>query len=269
VTALVEGDATLTMIDFQAQTNIENTPGAGRMISSMLDDPDKLAKALPDVPGADLFEKAPEWLRDNLMFGYLQGLTFCMSTRSRGGQKLLDYAFTTDPPRSSEQILHPEKWHTRRDDPIVIHLPDLAAELPGYAKAAEGVMGELGIRSLLHGGLGDWERAAKAAEGWGGDRFAVYETKDGGRLLLWVSDWDTEADEQEFQVAASALRNGWRVVGTAPRRAVAIRYDRGDLTELQREAILSRLAAAPAERPANRDINLLAIGAHPPAPPTR
>jgi hypothetical protein len=270
VTALVEGDATLTMIDFQAQTNIESTPGASRMMSSLLDDPDKLAKALPDVPGADLFEKAPEWLRDNLMFGYLQGLTFCMSTRSRGGQKLLDYAFTTDPPRSSEQILHPEKWHTRRDDPIVIHLPDLAAELPGYAKAAEGVMGELGIRSLLHGEHGDWERAVKAAEGWGGDRFVVYEKKDGeakagGRLLLWVSDWDTEADEQEFQVVAAGLRNGWRVVGTAPRRAVAIRYDRDDLTEPQRAAILARLAAAPAEQPANREINLLAIGAQPPA----
>jgi hypothetical protein len=266
VTALVEGDATLTMIDFQAQANIESTPGAGQMMSSLLGDPDKLAKALPDVPGADLFEKAPEWLRDNLMFGYLQGMTFCMSTRSRGGQKLLDYAFTTDPPRSTEQILHPEKWHTRRDDPIVIHLPDLAAELPGYVKAAEGVMGELGIRSLLHGEHGDWERAVKAAEGWGGDRFAVYEKKDGGRLLLWVSDWDTEEDEQEFQVAAAALGNGWRVVGTAPRRAVAIRYDRGELTEPQRAAILARLAAAPAEQPANREINLLAIGAKPPAP---
>jgi len=267
VTALVEGDATLTMIDFQAQANLENTPGASHMVSSLLGDPDKLAKAVPDLPGADQFAKAPEWLRDNLMFGYLQGMTFCMSTRSRGGQKLLDYAFTTDPPRSSEQILHPEKWHTRRDDPIVIHLPDLAAELPGYVKAAEGGLGELGIRSLLHGGHGDWEGAVKAAEGWGGDRFAVYEKKDGekkggDRILTWVSEWDSETDEQEFQVAAAALGNGWKVVGTAPRRAVALR---GDLTEKQRETILARLAAAPAERPANREIDLAAIGAKPPA----
>ena len=268
VTALVEGDATLTMIDFQSQANLEGTPGASRTLSSLFGNPDKLAKALPDLPGADQFAKAPEWLRDNLMFGYLQGMTFCMSTRSRGGQKLLDYAFTTDPPRSSEQILHPEKWHTRRDDPIVIHLPDLAADLPGYVKAADGGLGELGIRSLLHGGSGDWESAVKAAEGWGGDRFAVYEKKDGvkkpgARLLVWISEWDTEADEQEFQVAAAALGTGWKVVGTAPRRAVAMR---GDLTEKQREAILARLAAAPAERPANREIDLAAIGAKAPAP---
>jgi hypothetical protein len=265
VTALVEGDATLTMIDFQAQASLESAPGASQMVTSMLGDPDKLARALPDVPGADQFEKAPAWLRDNLMFGYLQGMTFCMSTRSRGGQKLLDYAFTTDPPRSTEQILHPEKWHTHRDDPIVVRLPDLAAELPGYAKAAEGVMGELGIRSLLHGEHGDWERAVKAAEGWGGDRFAVYEKaeKKGSRLLLWVSEWDTEADEQEFQVAAAALGNGWKVVGTAPRRLVAFR---GELTDSQRDAILARLAAAPAERPVNREIDLTAIGAKPLAP---
>jgi len=265
MTALVEGDATLTMIDFQAQASLESTPGASQMVTSLLGDPEKLAQALPDLPGADAFEKAPEWLRDSLMFGYLQGMTFCMSTRSRGGQKLLDYAFKTDPPRSTEQILHPEKWHTHRDDPIVIRLPDLAAELPGYGKAGEGVIGELGIRSLLHGEHGDWERAVKAAEGWGGDRFAVYENREkkGSRLLLWVSEWDTEADEQEFQVAAAALGNGWKVVGTAPRRVVAFR---GEFKDSQREAILARLAAAPAERPVNRDIDLTALGAKPAAP---
>jgi hypothetical protein len=124
-------------------------------------------------------------------------------------------------------------------------------------------MGELGVRSLLHGEKGDWDRAVKAADGWGGDRFAVYETAEpkGGRLLLWVSEWDTEADEQEFQVAAAALGNGWKVVGTAPRRVVALR---GEFTDSQREAILARLAAAPAERPVNREIDLTAIGAKPP-----
>ncbi|HEX3557083.1 MAG TPA: hypothetical protein VIA62_27985 [Thermoanaerobaculia bacterium] len=260
VIALVEGDATLTMIDFQAQTSLENAPGADRLMSSMLADPEKLTQAMPDLPGADQFARAPEWLRDNLLFGYLQGMTFCMSVRSRGGQKLLDYAFTTDPPRSTEQILHPEKWHTHRDDPIVVHLPDLAADLPGYRKAAEGGMGELSLRSLLHGGGVEWARAVAAAEGWGGDRFAVYEKKDGGRLLVWVSEWDSEADAQEFQAALASLGSGWQVAGAAPRRVVAIR---GDLAEERRETVRSRLAAAAAERPANRDVDLLAIGAKP------
>ncbi|MBW8873556.1 MAG: hypothetical protein JF614_01215 [Acidobacteria bacterium] len=260
VTALVEGDATLTMIDVQAQASLENAPGADQLISSLLGDPEKLAQAMPDLPGADQFARAPEWLRDNLLFGYLQGMTFCMSVRSRGGQKLLDYAFRTDPPRSTEQILHPGKWHTRRDDPVVVRLPDLAADLPGYRKAAEGVMGELSIRSLLHGGGADRARAVVAAEGWGGDRFAVYEKKEGGRLLVWVSEWDTEADAQEFQATLASPGSGWQVAGVAPRRVVAIR---GDLANERREAVRARLAAAPAERPANRDVDLVAIGAKP------
>ena len=260
VTALVEGDATLTMIDFQAQTSLENTPGADRLMSSLLADPAKLAQTMPDLPGADQFAQAPEWLRDNLLFGYLQGMTFCMSVRSRGGQKLLDYAFTTDPPRSTEQILHPEKWHTHRDDPVVVRLPDLAADLAGYRKSAEGVMGELSIRSLLHAGGVEWERAGAAAEGWGGDRFAVYEKKDGGRLLVWVSEWDTDADAQEFQAALAGLGAGWQVAGVAPRRVVAVR---GDLADERREAIRARLAASLVERPANRDVDLVAIGARP------
>ncbi|HYX23121.1 MAG TPA: hypothetical protein VFC23_03125, partial [Thermoanaerobaculia bacterium] len=263
VTALVEGDATLTMIDYQAQTSLEKTPGADRLISSLLADPDKLAQSMPDLPGAGQFAQAPEWLRDNLLFGYLQGMTFCMSVRSRGGQKLLDYAFTTDPPRSTEQILHPEKWHTHRDDPVVVHLPDLAADLPGYRKAAEGGMGELSIRSLLHAGGVEWERAGAAAEGWGGDRFAVYEKQGGGRLLVWVSEWDTETDAQELQVALAGLGAGWQVAGVAPRRVVAIR---GDLAAERRETVRARLAATPAERPANRDLDLVAIGAKPAAP---
>ncbi len=263
VTALVEGDATLTMIDVQAQTSLESSPGAAPLISSLLADPDKLAQAMPDLPGADQFARAPEWLRDNLLFGYLQGMTFCMSVRSRGGQKLLDYAFRTDPPRSTEQVLHPEKWHTRRDDPVVVHLPDLAADLPGYRKAADGVMGELSLRSLLHGGGVDRARAVAAAEGWGGDRFAVYEKKDGGRLLVWVSEWDTEADAQEFQAALASLGSGWQVAGVAPRRVVAIR---GDLAAERRETVRGRLAAALVERPANRDLDLVAIGAKPASP---
>jgi hypothetical protein len=265
LTALAEGDATLTMMDFRSQTSFERLPNAERILGSMAADPDAMMSALPDLPGADQFAQAPVWLRDNLLFGYLQGMTFCISVRTRGGQKLLDHAFATDPPRSTEQVLHPEKWHTRRDDPVVIRLPDLGPDLPGYRKAADGVMGELSVRSLLRQGPGDRDRAVAAAAGWGGDRFAVYEKADGGRLLVWVTDWDSAADAREFRTALAALSHGWRVEAAGPRRVVGIR---GDLKPEQRRKIGVKLAAAPAERPANRDIDLAAIGAAPDRPET-
>jgi hypothetical protein len=261
--ALAEGDATLTMLDFAARKHIERLPGASGVLESMLSDPSSLMDMAPDLPGAKDLEAAPTWLRDNLVFPYFQGTVFCLSVRARGGQKLLDYAFTTDPPRSTEQILHPEKWHTRRDDPVAIRLPDLAADLPGYRKAADGVMGELSVRSLLRDGLKEQIRAVEAATGWGGDHFAVYEKEGGGRLLVWVTDWDDEADVREFRTALAALGHGWQVEAAGPRRVVAIR---GELGPEQQKKINARLAAAPVERPANRDLDLTAIGAKPDGP---
>jgi hypothetical protein len=140
-TALVEGDATLTMLDYESRTHLETTPGMTGVLSGMMRDPRKTIAASPDLPGTREMLAAPAWFRDTLLFSYLQGAAFCLEVRRQGGQKLLDYAFTTDPPRSTEQILHPEKWYGRRDDPVVLHLPDLAAELPGYARAAEGELG--------------------------------------------------------------------------------------------------------------------------------
>jgi hypothetical protein len=259
--ALVEGDATLTMFDSGLHGSLETMPGMDTAMTAMTQDADKMLAGGLDFPGAREMRAAPAWIRDNLTFSYFQGLAFCVSVRRRGGQPLLDYAFTTDPPRSTEQILHPEKWHTRRDDPIVLRFPDLAGELPGYRKAAEGEMGELGLRILFHQALKSREQAAAAAAGWGGDRFAVYE-KDGGRLIVWIAEWDAEADAGEFRDALKALP-GWRVEPAGLTRVLAVR---GSLPDEAWEKVRARLAAVAAERPANREIDLKALTPAPAAP---
>ena len=264
LTALVEGDATLVMLDQQMGLRAESSPEAAAALERMMGDPEKLIAASPDFPGARELAAAPAWLRETLLFSYFQGSVFCVSARRRGGQTLLDYAYTTDPPRSTEQILHPDKWHGRRDDPVVLQLPDLAGELPGYRKTAEGVMGELSLRIFLREGLpeGLRDRAEAAAAGWGGDRFAVYQKdgeKDGGRLVAWVTDWDTEADAAELRSALAGLE-GWRAEAAGPRRVIALR---GSLAPERWEAVRARLAAAEAVRPTNKDIDLQAIGAGP------
>ncbi|HEX9941630.1 MAG TPA: hypothetical protein VGG03_06425 [Thermoanaerobaculia bacterium] len=259
--ALAEGDATLTMTSFIAGANVETLPGIGEAMRRFLDDPARLADA-SDVPGGADLARAPAWIRDSLLFGYAHGFAFCLDVRRLGGQKLLDYAFSADPPRSSEQILHPEKWHTRRDDPIVLRWPDLSAALPGWTKVSEGELGEAAIQTLLREPVHSRKRADAAAAGWGGDRFTVYE-RDGRRVLVWWTEWDSEADAREFQAAARKLGSGWRLEALSPRRVQAVR---GELTREQRAAVRSRLAVAEAAAPANRAIDLKVLGVGESAP---
>ena len=235
--ALVEGDATLTMMSAMLGDQ-SDLPTLEELANEMAFDASELASwgAGQDAELA----RAPAFFRESLLFGYLQGYLFCVSVRQAGGQKLLDRAFTEDPPRSSEQILHPEKWHTRRDDPIAVTLPDLAGALGGATKVTEGEMGELGVAIFLGTALGDRGRAAAAAAGWGGDRFAVYGGKS--RALVWVTEWDDGGEAAEFRAAARRLTREWSVERPSPRRVVLIR----GLSRTERRAVLALLASAPA-----------------------
>jgi hypothetical protein len=276
--ALVEGDASLVMFDELVQTPLEQLPEASNLLGDLLSDAgdDGATSAGMRLPGEKEMAAAPAWFRDSLLFSYSQGAAFCLEVRRKGGQKLLDYAFAVDPPRSSEQILHPEKWYGHRDDPITIVWPDLSRDLPGFVNAAEGQLGEEGIRILLRPHLPDAEKAAAAAAGWGGDHFAVYQRPAGpsstgppgaraaSRLLAWIVDWDTEEAAGRFQAAASRLGPGWTAVRAAPRRVTILR---GELGEPERTAVLARLAGARAEPPANHDIDLARLAARPAASP--
>ncbi len=258
--ALTEGDATLAMISFLAGANVEEVSGIGEAMKSLLEAPELMSAASEISGGADL-TTAPAWIRDSLLFPYAGGLAFCMEVRRVGGQKLVDYAFSTDPPRSSEQILHPEKWHAKRDDPVLLRWPDLSAALPGWRKVAEGELGEAGIQTLLREIPGNRDQAAAAAAGWGGDRFALYE-KDGRRVLVWWTEWDSEAEAREFRSAARRLRPGWRLETLSNRRVLVMR---GDLGKGGRAAVRARLAAAEAVPPANPAIDPKALEAAPAA----
>ena len=249
--ALVEGDATLTMLNALTGVPFEELPGAADLLGAAMG-----ASGTWMAGSSGELAEAPPFIRESLLFSYAQGNLFAISVRQAGGQKLLDYAFRKDPPRSSEQILHPEKWHGRRDDPVDVEWPDLSAALPGFVKAAEGEMGELPIRILLREALKDASRAEMASSGWGGDRFAVYQ-KNGRRLLVWITEWDSEKDAAEFVVAARGLGEGWQIEQPAKQRVVVLR---GEVPAKQLEPLRQRLAKAAARRPANRAIDLAALG---------
>ncbi|MCG8461096.1 MAG: hypothetical protein MI919_32835, partial [Holophagales bacterium] len=154
--ALVEGDATHLMFSSLMGRPVEELPGFVDQVVASLADPEALQNAAAGMPGQEALAAAPAFLRDHLIFPYMHGLVFVSRVREKGGQELLDAAFRHDPPTSTEQILHPEKWLGPRDAPVEIELPDLSGLLG--PPRLRGTWGEYGL------GVGLRERAAAGAE---------------------------------------------------------------------------------------------------------
>jgi hypothetical protein len=103
----------------------------------------------------------------------------------------------TEPPRSTEQILHPEKWRDR-DDPVRIDFSSFEDSelLDAWTLLDSNVVGEFQLR-IIFNEFGMADRSANLAAGWDGDRYAVYQRGD-DFLLLWLTTWDGSAEAFEF-----------------------------------------------------------------------
>ncbi|MFQ5749815.1 MAG: hypothetical protein ACE5H3_10225 [Planctomycetota bacterium] len=169
--------------------------------------------------------RAPPFLVATLNLPYLLGPPFLAGnppgSSGPADPGALEHAFR-DPPRSSEQILHREKfWDpARRDDPVWVDLPDLSPALgAGWSLAGNDVLGELGLFFLLALPIPDATApgAAQAswtspgAAGWGGDRFQLYRGPGGARVLLLAVVWDRAADRAEFLHEFRAKKPGQRI----------------------------------------------------------
>ena len=189
LSALIEGEATLTMIGAQMSDwegkAIKDVPAANldRAFSLMI-------PFMPMAGGASLRE-APVILSETMIFPYLRGLVFCARLTNDGGWKALSDAYR-EPPLSTEQILHPEKYRANPDRPTDIDLGVLEPG-EGWREIGRNVVGEmqLGVMLRRHGGKA-------AAAGWDGDRYAVFEGPNGRLGLVWFSTWDSETDAREF-----------------------------------------------------------------------
>jgi hypothetical protein len=142
--------------------------------------------------------EAPYVLRQNLLFPYSKGTPFVTRLFQKGGWELVNKAFE-NPPQSTEQILHPEKYSDPRDEPVPVSLPDFSS-LGGrkWDLLEDNVLGELNTRILFTEFLGSI-RSIRPSRGWGGDRFRVYRVQKGkDTLLVWATAWDTPKDREEF-----------------------------------------------------------------------
>jgi hypothetical protein len=249
VGAVLEGSGTVVMSLFVVR---EMT--AGRLTAAALTE-------LQDSEAgrAEKLKAAPQILQRALMGPYFLGQAFLMRGSLAGlmtgvPSEDLNRAFR-EPPVSTEQILHPEKYwdEDALDLPRDVNLGDLSGGLGGgWSLESSGELGEL-MLAILAGAMpinlsspaaalpSTWTN--EAASGWGGDRWQLYRRGD-HRLTLLATLWDSEKDAKEFESALDPARGGWVI-----RRGDAVVLAAGDapagLAGKLGRAALKSLAAAP------------------------
>jgi hypothetical protein len=141
----------------------------------------------------------PPFLIDLIEFPYTDGQAFVDALRAQGGQGAVDAAFT-DPPASTEQILHPDRY--AGDAPESVAVPRLAARLgAGWRDLDVQEVGEEWLRHMLALRL-DEAQADAAAEGWDGGQYRAFADSDRVAVVMDTA-WDSPDEAEEF---AQAIR---------------------------------------------------------------
>ena len=193
--AVVEGDGTALMLEFAARGMNLDTAKMPQMIA-------RLGKQMMQMSMAatPALQQAPLVLRESLVFPYVAGLEFVIAHRANEPWSRIDEVFK-DPPDSTEQIIHPEKY-AQRERPVAITAQPLASlAAVGYKDVRRDVLGEMLFRVWFTSRLSE-ATAAQAAAGWGGDRLVAYSTpKEALPAVIVLSAWDSDPDADEAELA--------------------------------------------------------------------
>lgn len=208
--AVHEGSATIVMTRYTVEATVAGTLDPLALL--------EVSEAEAES-NAHLAELPPVLLRQ-LVGPYVLGAAFLLRGNALGmfaAYPVEDAARVFgDPPTSSEQILHPDKYWdaAERDEPRQVGLDAAGAVLgDGWTLAVEGTLGELGLGPLVGAAtpsepeeLAVLEPAAwtnAAAAGWDGDRWGLW-TRGESEILLWSTLWDSPEDARQFADALAA-----------------------------------------------------------------
>jgi len=187
--SLVEGDAVESQGRW-AQTNLS---------AAQLDDLDREVSSFPPPPST-----TPPFVQRLLVFPYTSGRTFVRALLERGGLGAVNAAFR-DPPDSTEQILHPDRYPG--DQPRSVNVPNIREKLGGPWKDLDVEdVGEAWLEGLLDLRL-PGARAEQAGFGWDGGQYRAWALGDRTAVLMQTV-WDTSNDAKQFAEAMETFGRG-------------------------------------------------------------
>jgi hypothetical protein len=244
--SVIEGDATLAAVDHLLSMQGVPTTLADPALRTLYGASAPLVERFSgeDEEDTERLREAPAVLRRGLLFPYLGGATFVARVRVDYGWAGVN-ALYNDPPESSEQVLHPERYVDSRDRPVRI---SLAAAPAGFEPVFEETLGMFDLQTLLIEFLGD--SSASAADGWDGDRYVLWRTP-AGEALGFVSVWDRESQARDFERTYRALleRKGVKSFAVERRGDTVVAVEGTDAGETA--SALESLFASQLERPAD------------------
>jgi hypothetical protein len=237
--AVIEGTATFVQDLYRHRYLSDNVPVARRI------------DAMRSVIGA---EQTPYAINAQAIFVYVDGGLFVHNLYSRaGGFRLVDRALR-NPPRSSDQILHPRTWPGPGRGDTRVRLGIASLLRPEWRPVGSGTAGEeRALAILLAGAFGT--PATTGASGWTGGRFTVWRPRDpesgcesgcvNGNVGVIAFRWRHHDDAEQFAVGVPAYMTlGLLAENLSPGRAWKV----GDgYVALGSAADASALAFAPAE----------------------
>jgi hypothetical protein len=221
IRSLVEGDATVSGILF-AQSHFS---------------PAEYQSIIDDSTNSDttVLDSAPKYMSDSLYFPYNEGVQFVIALGITNSFTPINKALA-DPPVSSEQIMHPEKYTAaNRDMPKVVAAPPLTDTLgAGWTQSDNGTLGEFDLKEMLtFNGATDPDGAAA---GWGGGTYSLYLNGDKG-LSMINTTWDTTKDADQFMDALDETfvndsKQGDVIVGSDGLRFYIVKRTNDDISIL-------------------------------------
>ena len=192
--AIIEGDATIAMVAHMMRTTDVN----------QLDEAvAKMGQSIANSPSLTT-RHVPHYMKAGLTFPYVGALPLLIrAMRAKGFAGVDD--LHRNPPVSTEQLLHPERYPN--DRPVAVEFTLPGSTTGRFKPVVTNRFGELGLRFLISPHGNNDAKAKRLTKGWGGDRFRFLTDGKRGALVAAISVDDDGAATRYRELLETTFRH--------------------------------------------------------------